>query len=173
MKKKKSLVILAFVLAVILIPVGAFAVKNAVQPSATVGGFVQKTVDRLNLTVDKTEFVFKRSADNTYNISFTFSAEKTEADFYGVINSLSIDKISGEYILFTAADGSPQYVINDTVLPASGGKTQPLSWTVEVPCSIQGTGTVNGSIRIEYTSGVTQQAADSHLLEIPLTVTIK
>ena len=168
MKKKKSLVILAFVLAVILIPVGAFAVKNAVQPSATGGGFVQKTVDRLNLTVDKTEFVFKRSADNTYNVSFTFSAE-----FYGVINSLSINGISSEHILFTAADGSPQYVINDTVLPASGGKTQPLSWTVEVPCSIQGTGTVNGSVRIEYTSGVTQQAADSHLLEIPLTVTIK
>ncbi len=173
MKKKKALMILAFALAVIFIPIGVFAIKNAGSPVNTGGGFVRKTIDRLNLTVDKTTFTFNKIDSNVYNVSFTFTAEKTEADFYGVLDSFSVNGINSEYVLFTATDGTTQYVLNNTTLPASNGKPQLLSWTVEIPCKITSAGTVNGSIQIVYTSGVTSETADSRLLEIPLTVTVK
>ena len=172
-KSKKVIGILAFVLAVILIPLGASAIKNAVSPASYGGGYVQKTVDRINLTVDKTTFVFKKSTENIYNVSFTLTAEKTEADFYAVLNSFSVSGLNADGIFLTANDGATEYVINDTVLPASNGKTEKLTWNVQIPCKMTAAGTLNGTVKIEYTSGITKETADSHLLEIPVTVTVR
>ncbi len=173
MKTKKWLVISAFALALLLIPISALAGSSAASPTKTGGGFSRNIIDRLNITIDKTEFTFKKSNGNLYNVSFTFTAEKTEADFYGVLNSFSVNGTEYEYALFTAGENNTDYVINNTVLPASDGKTQPLSWTVTIPCKITSAGTVNGTIKIEYTSGVTKETAAPHVLKIPLTVTVE
>lgn len=73
--KKKITAIAVFVLAVVLIPIAAVAVKNAVSPISSGGGFVRKTIDRINISVDKTDFVFNKDGNGAYRIAFTLTAE--------------------------------------------------------------------------------------------------
>lgn len=172
-KSKKTVAVISAVLALILIPLGVAAVKNGIAPKTKSGGFVQKTVDRINLTVDSTEFSFDFSDNGVYTLSFEFTAEKTEAEFYGRLDSFAVTGLDTEYTLLTAVDGSSEYVLDAAVLPAKDGKAEKLVWSVEAPCKIDGRGTFTGEIAIEYTSGITQEQADSHLLKIPLTITVK
>lgn len=171
--RRKIISTAAAILAALLIPVGVYALKSGVLPTTSSGGFVRQTVDRINLSVDKTEFTFKKSEDGIYTIKFELSAEKTEAEFYGRLDSFSITGFDTQYTLLTSADGNAEYVLDSAVLPAKNGKAEKLVWQVEAPCRIGGAGTFNGEIKIEYTSGVTEQFSDSHILAVPVKITVK
>lgn len=171
--KKKITAIAVFVLAVVLIPIAVFAVKNAVSPISSGGGFVQKTIDRINISVDKTDFVFNKDGNGAYRIAFTLTAEKTEADFFAKLDSFEVDGQSFGAAIVSPVGNSSEFIIDGAVLPASNGKAEQLSWKIEVPFTADSAGTYTGEIKLSFTSGITEDTADSHLLTIPLTVEIK
>ena len=100
--KKNSVKILICIIILISLPLSVFAVQKAIKPTSQKGEYDQKLIDRVNLSVENTDFVVTKTADGeeTFYITFTFSAQKTEADFYAKINSFSISGIEFENIIF-------------------------------------------------------------------------
>ena len=172
MSKKKKIAILLSLLLTLLIPITVFAVISAQMADVTKGGFSQNTVDRLNINIDATEFTFKKSDSGTYMVEFTLTAEKTEGEFYGVLNSVEFSGLDFDYMLLTGDNGE-NTAIDDTVLPSVNGTPQTLSWKVQIPCKITATGEYTAEFSVSYTSGLTKDSADSRVLTVPITVTVK
>ncbi len=172
MTNKKKLTVILSVIFILLIPITVFAVISAQKADVTKGGFSQNTVDRLNINIDATEFAFKKSDSGTYMIEFTLTAEKTEGEFYGMLNSVEFSGLDFDYMLLTGENGE-NTAINNTVLPSVNGTPQTLSWNVQIPCKITSAGEYTAEFSVSYTSGLTKDTSDSRVLTIPISITVK
>ncbi len=134
------------------------------------GKIARETVDRVDLSFENTEQTFSLSDGSSYVAEIEFTAAKTEADFYAMINDLTV---KGEGIekteILCADDSARQNSVFSAVLPASDGKALPMHWTVRVFFTAKAAGGIPALLTVDFTSGVKAAAAQRHLFEVPLT----
>jgi len=174
--KKTSVKILICVLLVLSLSLSVYAVQKAIKPTSQTGGYEQKLLDRVNLSVENTDFVLTKTADGeeTFYITFTFSAGKTEADFYAEINSFSISGIEFENIIFTADEANKTSVNPDgLILGVKNGKPIQYKWTAQMTFNIEEKGTYTPLLEIDYTSGTSKENSEDRYFSVPLTITVK
>ena len=158
---------------VILVPLSVWAFKTGAAPKAQSGQFVRKIIDRIDISVDNTDFILaKPAADGSdYTVSFIFSAKKTQADFYGRIDSVQIKGIAYDNIVFVPqneyCDGM---TLNDLLLPVADGEPAEVVWRGDMTFHAADDATLSPVIEVTYTSGMSRQTADTHILEIPLSI---
>lgn len=175
MKHSRILNIFVCVLIVLAVPLAVFAIKTGNPAKSAAGTYERKTTDRIDITVDHTEFELEQvfPGQTTFTVSFDFSVRKTQADFYAVINSFDIDGIEYDSLVFTPlnenCDGA---TLSDQVLPAVNGEPVELSWKADLTFSLTDADIYTPNIVLNYTSGMTSLTCDTHELEIPLLITV-
>lgn len=175
-KKHKILIICTCIILLLGIGITSIAIVGGKKPEVVSGGYKSRIVDRLDITVENTDFTLKKSKENAEQFTLTlyFSAKKTQADFYAVINSFTLSDIAYDNIVFTALNEETQgKTLDSLALPAKDGEPQLMKWQVDITLSVVGKGTYSPNILIDYTSGINEGSSQNKLLEIPLTITVE
>ena len=169
--KRKALIIAA---AAVLLAAAVFTVFAVSRPAKSEGGYERDIIDRVRFSVDNTQFsLLKPETENTLcELEFTLRAEKTEADFYAVLHSAEFEGLDYETVVFQTAAGD-NYVPQEMPLPAENGKTVPVEWTVRVRFPAGEADGIGFSLVLNYTSGITQETAEEHILKIPMQITFE
>ncbi len=175
MKRKKLLTIgLCLIIAGIMMITGA-AVTGYKYSSAS-GEKVSNTLNRINYTVSATQFTFRQADKNgMLECRATVSIEKTEPDFYGKLNSITLSGADFGYVMYTAGKNNGDALLPENVmLPAKDGKVFPLEWEIAftVPYE-EGRTEYEVSIDINYTTGVKTNLTQKYLTSIPVTITVE
>ncbi len=175
MKHKKLLTAgLCLILAGILMITGASAVRNKYISSA--GETVSEIVNRVNISVSATEFVFRNADKNgMLECRTTVSIEKTEPDFYGMLHSITIGGCETGYVMYTAGkDNGDAILPEEVLLPVKDNAVSPLEWevTFTVPFE-EGKTEYTASIDFNYTTGLKPELKQRYMTSIPVTITIE
>lgn len=166
----------AFVFFVILLCIALCATATAAitrLASKSQGKTQSYIVNRVNITFENTEFTFDNvSAGDTLTCKAHVSIEKTEHDFYGVLNSITISGTPFSSTIFSAGKNNGDSSIpENAVLPVSDGKTVPLEWDIEFSFVFDGeTAIYNLNADIDYTTGVSKNTAQRYITSVPITV---
>ena len=173
MTEKRLRALLGALFMLLSVPLTVFAIRTAAEPSEQKGGFYHTLVDRVEISVDSTEFTLKKSVPDaeTFAVPFTLTLQKCEADFYATLDELEItglDYAQAEFLCATPELETARPA--GLALPVKNGESVPLTWNVTVNIDLAEKGEYAAAIRIEYTAGLTKETADSHLQEIPLTI---
>ncbi len=176
-KRTKRIITLCLVLLIAGLSAGALAVANAnkpVAPSLAAVPYERTYIDRLNLHIDATQFVFMIDEGGKYKLQFTFTAEKTEADFYAALDDFYILGIPYTEMTVTAASKNGNTVaIPGAELPADYyGNTSPLQWTVELQLETTQPVHYTPTLHLTYTSGTKYELRETYQLEIPMLVKV-
>lgn len=176
-KKTRFIISLCLVLLIAGLSAGAFAVANAnkpVLPSLTAVPYERTYIDRLDLHVDATQFVFMIDENGKYKLQFTFTAEKTEADFYAMLDDFYIFGMPYTDMTVTAATANGDTIaIPGAELPADYyGNTAPLQWTIEMQFETNEPVHYTPTLHLTYTSGTKYDLSETYRLEIPLLVKV-
>ncbi len=175
-KTKKITAILSVIILVAGISFTVFAITGGKKPSVQSGEFENLIADRIELTVKNTDFVLTKSTDEaeTFTVTCFFTAKKTQADFYAVIDNFEFTSLSYDNIVFTALNEKTEdKTVNGLTLTASDAQPDLYEWQVDITLSVLGKGVYKSALKIDYTSGMTQQTAQSKTVEIPLTITVE
>ena len=176
MKKSTIISIAVCAALVILVPLSVWAFKTGLAPKGQSGSFSRKTIDRIDFCVENTKFILQKPASGgtDYTVSFFFSAKKTQADFFGRIDSVQIKNLTYDNIVFVPqneyCDAS---TLHHLLLPVADGEPAEVKWRADLTFTTQSAKTLNPVIEITYTSGMSRQTADTHILEIPLSITFQ
>ena len=176
MKKSTLFSIIICAALVIAVPVTVWAIKTGQAPKAQSGSFSRQIVDRIDFAVENTEFTLKKpkNSPQDYTLSFFISAQKTQADFYGRIDSVRVTGIDYDNIVFWPQnENCDGLTLNDLLLPVKDGEPAEVKWKAELTFTADRDAPLSPVIEITYTSGMTQQTSDTHILEIPLSVTFE
>ncbi len=166
MKRK----VLILIMAAVLLAAAVFTAIAVTRPSANEGSFERNIIDRVRFSVDHTAFTAARSdEDGLYEIAFTLTAEKTEADFYAVLHSAELEGLDYESMIFQTATGEA-FPPQELPLPAENGKAIPVNWSVRVRFAAAAAQDTDFSLILHYTSGITQETAEEHFLRIPMQI---
>ena len=175
MKHKKLLTAgICLILAGILLITGASAVRNKYINAS--GETVSQVVNRVNISVSATEFVFRNADKNgMLECRTTVSIGKTEPDFYGMLHSITISGCETGYVMYTAGKDNGDAVLpEETVLPVRDGTAIPLEWevTFTVPFE-EGKTEYTASLDINYSTGVKPNLKQRYMTSIPVTITME
>ena len=176
MKRSTLISILICAALAVAVPLAVWAVKTGQAPQAQSGSFSRQIIDRIDFAVENTEFVLKKTADGPedYTISFFFSAQKTQADFYGSIDSVRITGLAYDNIVFIPQnENCDGLTLTDMILPVKDGEPAEVKWKAELTFTAQTAAPLSPVMEITYTSGLSQQTSDTHILEIPLAITFQ
>ncbi|MBQ6165144.1 MAG: hypothetical protein IK118_07400 [Clostridia bacterium] len=170
MKKSSAVFLIALLAAALTVGAIAAAVAGARKKA---GSYKRETIDRVDFTVENTQQSFSLADGGDFVAEITFTAAKTEAEFFAMIEDITV---AGEGIVKTEvipadAEGGYKAAVG-AVLPAKDGKALPLRWTVRVYFSASGPGVVSPVLRVEFTSGVKREASDGRVFTVPLTFTV-
>ena len=170
--KKTGILILSVALALLTaVAAGAAAYQIAKEKSGTV---ISQTVNRVNLTFENTKQTFAPSESGEYLAELTFTAEKTEADFYAVLNDLSCSGMGFMRMeIVPAEDGTNNMSFAGAALKAQDGECIASKWLIRLYFQAQPGTTFAPTLTLDYTSGVKEAAAARRLLDIPLQLTIE
>lgn len=163
---KKIISSLICVLALFCFGMTAVAVLSQKAEKAE-GTAVSEIVDRVNFKVEGVKQTFSE-ADGSYMAEIRLTAEKTEADFYAIMNDTEIKGMTYEKIEIVPADEENGVSYYGAVLPAKDGKTSPLHWVVRIYFSSPQAQNLKPVLSIDFTSGVKKETATRHLFEQPL-----
>ncbi|MBR3767127.1 MAG: hypothetical protein IKL10_02685 [Clostridia bacterium] len=175
LKKHKIAMLIVSVILLIGITVSAVATVGGKKPSVQSGSFENLIADRIEVTLENTDFTLNKSSSDTETFTLTFylTMKKTQADFYALINNFTFSDISYDNIVFTALNEKTQdKTLNDLFLTAQNGEPDTFKWQVDVTLSVKDAGKYTSLIKIDYTSGMTQNTATQKLMEIPITITV-
>jgi len=166
--KKNRIIALASALAIIITAsvIAAIAIN---RPVSSGGSYYRDIVDRVSFYVENTEFRLQKANSGEYQIDFSFSAKKTEPDFYAVINSIDVESISYKSLIFENTSGD-DYTPENAVIPAENGKTKEISWDIKMTFSDAISENTEFYLVIDYVSGMTADTSDEHLLRIPMEI---
>ena len=159
---------------VISVPVAAVGIKNGKAPRSQSGSFSRQIVDRIDFSVENTAFQLNKSetGPEDYTISFYIAAQKTQADFYARIDSVRINGLTYDNIVFVPQnDNCDGLTLNDLLLPVINGEPAEVKWRADLTFTAADATPLSPVVEIIYTSGLSLQTADTHLLEIPLSIT--
>lgn len=175
--KTKILFCILLTLLTIAFSAGIFVAADKAKPAevyATGKAWESKFVNRVHLSVDTTEFVFMKSDADSYIFRFTLQAEKTEPDFYAILDGISLLGMPYTDLTFIPAEENADAImLPGSVLPTTPQeKTAPLSWTVEVVFSVQEAVTYTPTLRLAYTAGTSYALKESYAADIPFTVKV-
>ena len=176
MTKKRIRALFAALFVLLCVPLTVFAIRAGAGPSKRSGGYYHTLVDRVDISVDSTEFTLKKSVSGaeTFTVPFTLTLLKCEADFYATLDDLEItgvDYAQAEFLC--ATPGMESVRPAGLALPVLNGESVPLTWNVTLTADFAKKGAYTGAIRIAYTAGLTKETADSKLMEIPLTFNVE
>ena len=166
--KRKALIL---IMAAVLLIAAVFTAIAVTRPSAGEGQYHRDIIDRVVFSVDPTHFSFVKTeqGDGTCELEFTLTAKKTEADFYAVLHTAELEGLDYESMIFQTAAGDA-YAPQDLMLPAENGKAVPVTWTVRVRLASAAALNTDFSLVLRYTSGMTQETAEEHVLRIPMQI---
>ncbi|MCH5198465.1 MAG: hypothetical protein J1E34_06130 [Oscillospiraceae bacterium] len=167
--KRKKIIITAAALAII-IAVSAAIGMAANRQKTSRGKYFRDIVDRVSFTLENTEFELVKDETDDYEITFSFTAKKTEADFYALINSLDIEGINYKNLVFENTSASQNYSPENILLPAENGEAKRISWDIKMTFSNAISENTEFFFVVDYTSGITPDTADEHILRIPMKI---
>lgn len=147
---------------------------TAVLYSRSSGSVVQYIANRVNITVDNTEFEFDSAEiGDTLTCTLYVTIEKTEPDFYGLLNSIYIDGIDTISTVFTAGEdnGSANLPLS-VYLPASDDEVYALEWEVSFSFEYDGQDEYELSLVLDYTTGVSADVTQQYITTVPITVSV-
>ncbi len=175
MKRKKIIIAVISAVIVCVLVITAAAVTKTKYTSAS-GSFSSLVVNRVNIEVENTEFTFDEPEDDGYLYCITtVSIEKTEADFYGKIDSITLEGQEFGYIIYTAGEnnGDGAQLPQDILITACADDDAPMEWEIAytVPY-VQGQSTYDVTLNINYATGVKTNVTQSYLTSVPITVTV-
>lgn len=176
MKRSTLLSIFICALLIILVPAAVWAIKSGKAPKAQSGSFSRNIIDRIDFSIENNEFRLKKdgASPEDYTISFYLSAKKTQADFYGRIDNVTIEGMSYDNIVFIPQNENCNgLTLTDMLLPVVGGEPAEVKWRADLTFSSANTKPLSPVIKITYTSGISLETSDTHILEIPLSVTFE
>ncbi|MCL2513028.1 MAG: hypothetical protein FWF08_03920 [Oscillospiraceae bacterium] len=158
---------------------GAVALAG-IAASKKSGSFETEIINRVNIYADDTEQVFKSpGGTGKFTARVVVSAAKTETDFYARINSISVSGMPYENVIITPVQGEYALFPQNAVLPGgdlkADGTAEPppvAKWYVDITFSASAGAECRPSVDINYTSGVNSQNADTHILNIPVKLTV-
>ena len=173
--KRKKLLTAAICLCLISVLVISSAAFVKYKFTSSSGEAVIKTVNRVDISVSATSFEFdKVGKDGLLVCTAKVSIGKTEPDFYGVLDSITLSGEKTEYALFTAGKNNPTDGLPQSVtFPVSDGKAYPIEWeiTFAVPYE-EGRNEYNMFINFDYTTGIKETAAQRYQTSIPVNITV-
>ncbi len=169
---RKKLLTFALCLCVISTLVITAAASAIYKYSSASGQEISKTINRVDISVTDTEFTYENvGSDGMLTCTTTVSIGKTEADFYGMLNSITVSGAQFGYTIYTAGKNNP-----DSSLPEEIALTydKPLEWqiTFTVPYE-QGKNVYEIELAIDYTTGLKPNTAQRYQTTVPLTLTVK
>ena len=171
MKNKKLLTAaICIVMISLLVITGAAVTKYKFASSS--GETVSQFINRVNLEVSATEFNFNRiSKDGMLECRTVVSIEKSEADFYGVLHSITLSGADFGYIMYTAGKNNKDALLPDEVAITAN---DPLEWEIAftVPYE-QGKTTYDLTLDINYSTGVKPNLAQRYMTSIPVIITVE
>lgn len=175
MKRKRVLSAIICVCAVLALVVSAAAVTRYKFKSSGEEAVI-KTVNRVDIEVSATRFTFdKPDSDGYLSCTATVSIKKTEPDFYGVLNSITLSGQDFGYIVYTAGkDNGSSSLPENLTLPTGDNGVYPLEWevTFTVPF-VEGQTEYNASIDFNYTTGIKTNAAQRYTASVPIVITVQ
>lgn len=170
-KKVLTAVLSCIVMAALVITVPA--VLGRLGANKTEGTYTQKIVNRVDFRIQNTQFVFvKETAAQDFDFTVSVSAKKTEADFYGVINSIQLNQFSYLSCIVNPADVAGAVALPDAALPVVNGSPATMTWDVFVTFSAQNAMDTTAQVAIAYTSGVKEEVTNKHLLPVDIQITV-
>lgn len=175
-KAKKITALLSVIILLTGISFTVGAIIGGKKPSVQSGDFENLIADRIEITLKNTDFVLKKteSGAETFTLTCFLTAKKTQADFYAMINSFELTDLAYDNIVFTALNGNTEgKTLNSLSLTATGGSPDIYSWQVDITLSVIGKGVYNSALKLDYTSGMTENTAQSKTMEIPLKITVE
>lgn len=174
--RKRITLIITSVILILGITVTAIGINMGKKPASQSGEFKNLIADRIEITVENTDFLIKKtsSSSETFTLTFYLSAKKTQSDFYAVINSLSLEGISYNNIVFTSLTPSAENkTLSDLVLTATNGEPDEFRWQADVTVTFSGVGNYNARLNINYTSGLSEESSVQKLMEIPININVE
>ncbi len=176
MKNKKALTIIVSVLLAIAVSVSVFAIAGGKKPSVQQGNFKNLIADRLEITVENTDFILKKSSSSpeTFTLTFFLYVKKTQGDFYGKINDCTLSGITYSSMVFTALNSvSKDKVLKSMPLTSTDGIPDEYRWQVDVTVSVKDSAVFDCALELDCTSGMTEASAQQKIFEIPITITVQ
>ncbi len=176
---KKAKILTALVSVIVLlagISITVFSVAGGKKPAVQSGNFANTIADRIEITVENTEFVLKKSSDKAESFTLTMfiSAKKTQPDFYAVLDSIELTSLAYDNIVYTAkSEAAENKTVNSLPLTSTNGEADIFSWQTDITLSVLGKGVYNSVLKISYTSGITKNTAQSKFMEIPIKITVE
>lgn len=176
LKKHKAVMIIISVIVLIGISFSAVALSSPKAPDVSSGNFKNLYADRLEINVENTDFEIIKSSDEAQTVTITsiITLKKTQADFYGILNSLTFSGIAYDSLLFTSlnsvTEGKTPF---DMTLGASDKAPDTYKWQMDVTFSVKGNGNYPATLTLDYTTGYTKDTAQQKLLEIPFSIIVK
>lgn len=175
-RKHRIILTLLAILLLIGISVSAVAVSQSLKPDVSSGSFQNLIADRIEIIVENTEFTIKKASDDIETVTLTMflSVKKTQADFYGMINSITFSGISYDNIVFTALNEDTENKTPDSlILGAKNGNPDTYKWQIDVTFSVKGKGSYPSSLSIDCISGMSEITSAGRLFEIPIGIEVE
>lgn len=175
-RKHKIIMTVASVVLLLGIFVTAIAVSQNKKPDIVSGSFKNLIADRIEITVENTDFTINKSSADIENVTLTMylSVKKTQADFYGILNSLSFSGVAYNNMIFTAKNTvSEEKIPENLVLSATDGTPDTFCWQIDINLAVAGKGTYQSTLTIDYTTGLTQKTSQNRFVEIPITINVE
>ncbi len=175
MKRKNLLTAgLCLIIAGIMMITGAAVVSYKFTSAS--GEKYSNTLNRINLSVSATEFTFREADKNgMLECRTTVSIEKTEPDFYGKLDSITLSGADFGYVIYTAGKSNGEALLPENVMmPTDENGVYPLIWEIAftVPYE-EGKNTYNISVDFNYTTGVKTNLTQQYLTSIPVTIIVE
>ena len=160
---KRSLTVFLIAALAFALTAGALAVVLGTAKNKT-GNVKRETIDRVDFTLENVEQTFSPADGGRYSAELTFSARKTEADFYTMINNITVSGAGVEKTeIECAPDSAEQKSAIGALLPAKDGAPLTMKWTVRVYFSAESAGEIPMTLTVDFTSGVKKEAANRSL----------
>lgn len=174
MRGKKIISAVISITLALLIGAAAVTAINTLA-SKTEGKTESYIVNRVNMSFENTDFAFENvNKGDTLTCKAHFSVAKTEADFYGMLNSLSIQGIQMKNVVFTAGKNNGTALFpSQQPLASLNGEPVALEWDISFSFVWDGSASeYKLNANIDYTTGVTKDTAQRFITSVPITVTI-
>ncbi len=175
-RKHKILLTAISVILLFGICISAVAVSQSKKPDVVSGSFKNLIADRLEIIAENTDFTIKKSSADIETVTLTMllSIKKTQADFYGMLNSLTFSGVAYDNIIFTAKNSVTEGKTPESlILTATESTPDIFCWQLDITLSVAGKGTYPATLTLDYTTGLTQKASQNRFIEIPITITVE
>lgn len=171
-KKKLWAALLAAVLLISAATVTVLALAGK-KPEAQSGEYYRKTVDRMDIALSPTHFVFDKETGGAeaFSLPLTLTLQKTEADFYCKLLGVEVEGLTPDAVTVVDETGDGPLTKDGVFLPVRDGKAVPLTLSVTVDFTAEPADALSPSLVLHYVSGLTKETADERYLAIPLQLT--